>query len=117
MSDDRCICFVGDSLVAGTGDPEHLGWVGRITLRAHPHYPTMTTYNLGVRRETSTEVRARLRAECEPRLRSDLDCRVVVSFGVNDSAIEHGAARVTHDQSIANLGNLLEELADSGWDT
>jgi acyl-CoA thioesterase-1 len=115
MPDDRYVCFIGDSFIAGTGDPERLGWVGRIAARTHPHYPTMTAYNLGVRRQTSKEVRARLRTECAPRLPAEFDCRVVVSFGVNDTASENGTPRVSRDESIANLANLLEDLAACGW--
>jgi acyl-CoA thioesterase I len=43
--------------VAGTGDAEARGWVGRIATEV-----PMTAYNLGVRRETSTQVLARRRA-------------------------------------------------------
>ncbi|WP_281179812.1 hypothetical protein [Nocardia grenadensis] len=31
MSGDQRICFVGDSFVAGVGDPQALGWTERLT--------------------------------------------------------------------------------------
>jgi hypothetical protein len=41
---DLRACFVGDSFVAGVGDPDHRGWVGRIIARTHhgglPIWPT-----------------------------------------------------------------------------
>lgn len=33
--DDLRVCFVGDSFVAGVGDPEQLGWAGRVAARTH----------------------------------------------------------------------------------
>lgn len=39
------VCFVGDSFVAGFGDPEHRGWVGRVAAGS-----AATVYNLGIRR-------------------------------------------------------------------
>jgi hypothetical protein len=47
------ICFVGESFVNGTGDPECLGWTGRICVGANKKGYDITYYNLGVRRETS----------------------------------------------------------------
>ena len=50
----RILAF-GDSFVAGVGDPDHLGWIGR-ALRGRRE---ITLYNLGVRRETSADIAAR----------------------------------------------------------
>jgi lysophospholipase L1-like esterase len=68
MKDIR-ICFVGDSYVQGTGDDECLGWAGRLCASARRAGHNITYYNLGVRRETSTDITRRWLAECEPRLR------------------------------------------------
>jgi hypothetical protein len=51
------ICFVGESFVNGAGDPECLGWTGRICVNANKKGYDITYYNLGVRRETSTELK------------------------------------------------------------
>jgi acyl-CoA thioesterase I len=32
---ERHAFFLGDSFVAGVGDPEHRGWVGRLAERSH----------------------------------------------------------------------------------
>ena len=58
MTDLRVV-FVGDSFVAGVGDPEGRGWVGRVVAAAHAAGLPLTAYNLGVRRETSADVLAR----------------------------------------------------------
>ena len=107
MPDDLRVCFVGDSFVAGVGDPEHLGWVGRLAARTHRQHRPLTAYVLGVRRETSRDVAARWRAECEARLPPECDGRVVVSVGVNDTTLEDGAVRVTARLPIEDLGEIF----------
>ena len=67
-SADRRVFFVGDSYVAGVGDPERRGWVGRAggadaTATACP----ITAYNLGVRRDTSDDIARRWAAEVAAR--------------------------------------------------
>ncbi|MGD1712770.1 hypothetical protein [Dapis sp. BLCC M172] len=46
------ICFIGDSFVNGTGDPDYLGWTGRICQTFYNQGYDIKYYNLGVRRET-----------------------------------------------------------------
>lgn len=82
------ICFVGDSMVNGTGDPAYLGWVGRVLQAERKRRPELTGYNLGVRRDRSDQIRARWRAEVEARLPSEFEGRVVFSFGANDAVQE-----------------------------
>lgn len=106
MSDIRVI-FVGDSFVAGVGDPEGVGWVGRLVAGAFATGIPMTAYNLGVRRETSADVLARWQAEVVPRVTRDADCRIVFSFGANDTAYENGSPRVPPDGSRENLSRAL----------
>lgn len=98
----RLLAF-GDSLVAGVGDPDHLGWVGRAVAGRRD----LTLYNLGIRRETSTDVAARWRAEAAPRLSELEPCRIVFSVGVNDCMAEGGAQRVAPAQSLLNLRAML----------
>ncbi|WP_330184237.1 hypothetical protein OHB26_11885 [Nocardia sp. NBC_01503] len=86
---DLRVCFLGESFVAGIGDRECLGWAGRLAVRAAAGQP-LSYYNLGVRRENSTELRGRWEAECTPRLPAGADCRVVISTGVNDTQLENG---------------------------
>jgi len=56
----RILAF-GDSFVAGAGDPDHLGWLGR----ALQGRPEVTVYNLGVRGDTAADIAARWGAEAQ----------------------------------------------------
>lgn len=112
MNDVR-VCFVGDSFVAGVGDSEYLGWAGR--LAAGTARAGLTAYNLGVRRQTSSEIRDRWLGECTPRLPSGCEGRVVFSFGVNDTTVENGSVRVDPARSVENLAAVLKECGSVGW--
>lgn len=79
------ICFIGDSLVAGTGDPDYLGWPGRIAIAARRRGHDITCYNLGVRGHTAAQILARWRAEAAARYVETDDCRLVFEFGINDT--------------------------------
>nr|WP_313940896.1 MULTISPECIES: GDSL-type esterase/lipase family protein [Calothrix] len=103
------ICFLGESFVNGTGDLECLGWTGRICVNAQKKGHEITYYNLGVRRETSTELRNRWHREATYRLPKECDGRVVFSFGVNDTTIENGKTRVAVEDSIDNIHNILSQ--------
>jgi acyl-CoA thioesterase-1 len=115
VSCDLRVCFIGDSFVAGVGDPDHLGWVGRLAARTEREGQPVTAYNLGVRRQTSADVLARWHAECSQRLPAAVDARVVVSLGVNDTTHEDGGPRVRPIDSVAHLGALLRGAAAAGW--
>ncbi|WP_280397667.1 GDSL-type esterase/lipase family protein [Nocardia carnea] len=115
MSSDLRICFVGDSFVAGVGDPQALGWTGRLTAHAHAAGRVPTAYNLGIRGQTSTEIAARWRAECEPRLPRGVQGRVVFSFGVNDSMQAADRTRVDAETSVANLSAVLTGARVLEW--
>jgi len=106
---DIRICFVGDSYVQGAGDDECLGWSGRLCTRARNVGHNITAYNLGVRRETSADIARRWQAECTPRLLPSSENYVVFSFGANDVVFEKGAPRVPLDETLANLGTILDE--------
>ena len=103
----RLLAF-GDSFVAGVGDPDRLGWVGR----ALAGRPEVTLYNLGVRRETSADVARRWRAEALPRLATDEPCRIVFSLGINDCMAEAGGQRVAAAQSLLNVRAMLTGAAE-----
>lgn len=106
MQDIR-ICFLGESFVNGTGDRTHLGWTGRLCIDLSQRGYPVTYYNLGIRRETSAELRQRWLAECDRRLPTTCDSRVVFSFGTNDTAWENGACRVAAAESLAHAHQIL----------
>jgi lysophospholipase L1-like esterase len=106
MPDIR-ICFIGDSFTQGTGDDACLGWPGRVSASARARGHELTAYNLGIRRETTDDIRARWRAEVTPRLISGVDGRVVFSFGANDATIENDQWRVPPDLSAENARAII----------
>ncbi len=109
------MCCFGDSFVAGVGDPHHLGWVGRVAARAEARGVPLTAYNLGIRLNTSADVRARWREEAERRCRPGCENRVVLSFGVNDTTDDGGGTRVRADASVENLAAILHDVAVNRW--
>ena len=116
MSRDLRVCFVGDSFVASVGDPEHLGWTGRLCAGSERAGLPVTRYVLGVRRQTTAEVADRWAAECRPRLSGgDWEPRVVLSTGVNDTTEVDGAPRLDPHGSVAALAGMLTGAAAAGW--
>ena len=106
------VCFLGESFVNGTGDPACLGWAGRLCRAAWRRGHDLTYYNLGIRRETSTELRARWREEAPRRRAAASDCRLVFSFGANDTAVEHARRRVAPAVSLENARAILAEARE-----
>ncbi|TWE09471.1 GDSL-type esterase/lipase family protein [Rudaeicoccus suwonensis] len=102
------VCFVGDSYVAGLGDPKALGWVSRVVARTPHAGVDLATYNLGVRGQSSTDVLGRWQRECEVRWTSCNERRLVVSFGLSDIAQGMTTAR-----SRLNLANILDDASSS----
>lgn len=100
----RLLAF-GESFVTGVGDPEHLGWVGR-ALRGRRE---VTLYNLGIRGATTTKLAGLWRGEAQARLTAEEPCRIVFSFGVNDTWEQAGAARVPSAQSLLNARGMLTD--------
>lgn len=105
---DIRVCFVGDSFVAGIGDPDHRGWVGHVCAEAAARGTQLTAYNLGVRRETSADIARRWLDECVPRLLPGCLPHVVFSFGVNDTTLESGHDRIAPHDSAAHARQILQ---------
>jgi lysophospholipase L1-like esterase len=105
------ICFVGDSMTNGTGDPEYLGWVGRVMQQERQRRAELTSYNLGIRRDRSDQIGARWRNEVECRLPAEHEGRVVFSFGVNDVVQE-----IAPEATLAHAEAILSE-AKMRWPT
>jgi len=105
---ERYLMFFGDSHTVGVGDEEGLGWTGRVFAAAMEAGIPTTSYNLGVGGETSADVAGRWRAEARPRLpRAEGDPRVVLAFGVNDVSLEDESRRLTEEQSLLSLEEVL----------
>lgn len=97
---------MGDSFVLGVGDPECLGWTGRVARRALAAGHNVTSYNIGIRGETTHDIFRRWRAEVKRRLEGDFDGRVVFSFGLNDIANVDNGVTIT----IADTVHVAEKI-------
>lgn len=113
MKDVR-IAFVGDSFVNGTGDPSFLGWVGRVCqhVQVANQDIELTAYNLGVRRETSTDILKRFENELGSRMIDGEKFIAVFSFGVNDCILMDGVQRVDFETSTKNLSMILSSAKE-----
>ncbi|NQV99118.1 MAG: lipase [Rhodospirillales bacterium] len=107
------ICFVGDSLVNGTNDPDFQGWPGRLAQAEVANGHDLSVYNLGIRGDTSVMIATRWQAECEARLPAIQPCALVFSFGVNDIALENGSRRVSFPSSLQTAREMIG--AASSW--
>lgn len=105
------VCFFGDSIVNGVGDPDGLGWVGRLNAAARTYGCNMTAYNLGVRRNTSTAVRERWEDELKRRLLQAMPMHLVFAFGAVDMVLEQGNTLVPLETSLENARAVLEKAA------
>ena len=113
-SADRRVFFVGDSYVVGVGDPERRGWVGRLVDRSDRDGTPVTAYNLGVRRDTSEDVRRRWAGEVSARRVAGSEDRMVLSFGVNDTTDAAAGTRVPAGRTVANLQAVVGEAVAAG---
>ena len=116
---DIRICFLGDSFTAGAGDDTALGFPGRLCsdLRTN-HGLDVTCYNLGIRRDTSTDILNRWEREVNARLKRNehFNGRLVFSFGTNDNVFENGERRVSTATTMANAKSILTK-AKGIWPT
>lgn len=108
------VLFFGDSLVAGKGDPEGLGWVERVAEATRRVGTEIAVRNFGVPGETSTEICARWQRQTAPEITRSGPCRVVFSFGANDTTEEFGRLRVEPADSRRNLSEALSTAAGLG---
>ncbi len=109
---DLRICFVGDSYINGSGDEGCLGWIGRLCALRFSRSYRLTSYDLGIRGQTTGEIRDRWKGECLARFPDGADNRVVVQFGINDVAEVTGSGRrVAEDVSVANAEAMVGEAA------
>ena len=111
---DLRICFLGDSFVNGTGDQRYLGWVGGLAQRTLAAGVPLTSYNLGIRGETTALLLARAPSEVPRRLSGDFDGAILISIGTNDTNIVDGKLRVPPAESVENLKRLVSTMKELG---
>jgi acyl-CoA thioesterase I len=103
---DVRLVVVGDAFAAGVGDPKALGWVGRVVARSQSPDIALTTYNLGVRDDSSADVLDRWREESARRFAPGAEHRLVLAVGHGDVAQGLSTAR-----SRLNLANVLDDAS------
>jgi lysophospholipase L1-like esterase len=111
MSGSIRLCAVGDSFVAGAGDPLAQGWIGRLVAEARGRGVDVTLYNLGIRRDTSADVAARWQTETARRLPAEHPARLVFAFGVNDCVVQDGVRRLPETATLKNAALILRHAA------
>ena len=99
------LTFIGDSIVAGSGDGECRGWVARVGAATVQAGVELTLYNLGIGGDTTAGVLARWHDEVSRRVSPDLDNRLVVHTGVNDA---RDGVQVDPADSARDLGAIVE---------
>jgi acyl-CoA thioesterase I len=104
------IGFFGDSFVNGQGDPDILGWVGRVGAAAIARGHDATIYNGGIRGDTSADIRVRWHDEAMRRLPAEHRRGLVFAFGVNDCTTVNGRPRL---EPAASLGHARQILAQA----
>ena len=104
------ICFFGDSLTLGTGDPEFRGWPARLAQAAAAEGKALDICNLGIRSNRSTDIIERWPTEAERRLPAGADCRLVFCFGGADTSAPQGFPRVDQTTSVANARIIMTSL-------
>jgi len=106
------LCFIGDSLTLGFGDEAGLGWPGRIANELLGKGMDITSYNLGVRKDSSVRMQHRWRPEAMLRKLPDVPFKLVFSFGVADIMNKTGgeeslAAGVSMVMQAKSLGDVM----------
>lgn len=107
MTERVCLAVLGDSFVAGIGDREHRGWVGRLAATVNDGLHPVVCYELGVGGETTADVLVRADRELAPRLQAETRNGVIISTGVNDTDWEDRSPRLRPAASGDALQGLL----------
>jgi len=103
------LCFFGDSLTLGYGDPAGLGWPGRVAGALHNGGHDITAYNLGIRRDSSVLIGKRWREEADRRAIDGNPLKLVFCFGVADMAND-----VPQEATLVAAENMLVEARTIG---
>ncbi|GAB4099774.1 GDSL-type esterase/lipase family protein [Sinomonas halotolerans] len=97
------LAAIGDELLAGTGDPRALGWIGRVLARTPREELTLESYVLAAPDEGTEALTARWEAEALRRFADGYENRLVIGLSGRD--IEFG---VSPARSRLNLANILD---------
>lgn len=112
------ICFFGDSIVAGVRDAQKGGWPMRLGQRLLIDARLdVTIYNLGIRAETSDDLKLRWQDDAERRRVDKFPLVLFFCFGLNDAMHaqdrgEETTMRVPHARSLANAAEIMAQARD-----
>lgn len=106
MTSELNICVLGDGFVKGVGDSEMRGWAGRLMLQTSKSLGPVNYFNLGVPGQSTAAVAERIN-ELAPRLPLAADNRLILSFGVEDTALKDGKPVLSNQESLAALKQIL----------
>ena len=111
---DVRICFFGDSIINGYGNPQFRGWPSYLCELTSTPEINVTAYNLGIRGDTSAMVQSRWTNEARPRIPPHKTTKMILvfSFGINDSAHLDGVCRIEPDQTLKNTQMILTEAKE-----
>ena len=106
---DVRICFFGDSITNGYGNPQFRGWPSYLCELIRTPEIDVTPYNLGIRGDTSAMVRNRWANEAKSRMPPHKAAKMILvfSYGINDSARLDGEYRIEPEQTIKNTQLIL----------
>jgi acyl-CoA thioesterase-1 len=94
------LCVAGDELVAGSGDPRGLGWLGRAVARTD--MPSNAhVFPLGMPGESTGGLVERWERECIPRFQDGADNRLILGIGKAD--VEAGLSTARTRLNLANV--------------
>lgn len=106
------ICFIGDAFTVGAGDETTMGWVGRLAAGEWQRGHDISVYNLGIRANSSRDIAARWKAECQARIPAGANGRLVFMFGGNDAKETVGqGVEVPLEEALANVRAFMGEAA------
>ena len=105
--------FIGDSITLGVNDTLAGGWIGRFaglaSQRAGLPVPPSTFYNLGVRKQSSLQIRERWASEYRSRVNDATVPYLIFCFGTVDMAAPNGNVAVPMQESTQNAQAILSE--------
>lgn len=105
------VCFIGDDAMLGLRDPEGFGWPMRLTRAERDQGHAIVPYVLAVEDDTTRNIAARWRAECEARLAGLPAAAVVFGFGLNDLAADVDGVRVPLPETLYLAEKIISEAA------
>ncbi len=106
------IAFFGASTTEGLGDEMRLGWSGRLLADTAANRTDVAGYNLGVRGQTTSMMKARFGGECKARLTADAKNIIFLSFGLNDVAEVGGIRRMPLHRTLRNVEEMIAQALE-----